>query len=231
MCLKRFKWVDDLTTLEKINLVNIAMSSYNFRNHVESDNPTHGQFVHNQELRTQEFLNKINQWTINQKMDINQNKTKAMLINFTDKHQFTSRLHLKGQPIEIVKEMKILGVTVTDKLDWNLNTAILVKKVNARMQLLRSVWSFGATIIEMVHLWKIFCLSVLEQSCVVWGSSITQENEEDLERTQKSFARLVLGDKYSNYESALIRLDLEDLVTRRRTLMIKFAKTGIETER
>ena len=112
----RFKWVDDLTTLEKINLVNIAMSSYNFRNHVASDIPTHGQFVHNQELRTQEFLNKINQWTINQNMDINQKKIKAMLINFTDKHQFTSRLHLKGQPIEIVKEMKILGVTVTDKL-------------------------------------------------------------------------------------------------------------------
>ena len=99
------------------------------------------------------------------------------------------------------------------------------------MQLLRSVWSFGATIIEMVHLWKLFCLSVLEQSCVVWGSSITQENEEDLERTQKSFARLVLGDKYSNYESALIRLDLEDLVSRRRTLMIKFAKTGIENRK
>ena len=72
-------------------------------------------------------------------------------------------------------------------------------KVSARMQLLRSVRSFGATIKEMVHLWKLFCLSVLEQSFVVWGSSITQENEEDLERTQKSFVRIVLGDKYSNY--------------------------------
>ena len=79
------------------------------------------------------------------------------------------------------------------------------------MQLLRAVWSFGSNISEMVHLWKLYCLSVLEQSCVVWGTSITQQNREDLERTQKCFAKLVLQEKYSDYESALIQLNLETL--------------------
>ena len=123
------------------------------------------------------------------------------------------------------------GLTVSNKLDWDMNTSILVKKINARMVLLRSVFSFGASISEMVHLWKLFCLSVLEQSCAVWGSSITNENAEDLERTQKSFAKLVLGEKYVNYESALIRLNLEDLASRRRNVMIKFAKTGIKNKK
>ena len=144
-----------------------------------------------------------------------------MLINFTNNYQFTSRIQLQGQSIEIVDKINILGVKVTNQLDWSENTAILVKKVNQRMQLLRAVWGFGSSISEMVHLWKLFCLSVLEQSCVVWGSSLTQENKEDLERTQKSFAKLVLRDNYKDYEGALLQLNLEKLTDRRQRLMLK----------
>ena len=69
----------------------------------------------------------------------------------------------------------------------------------------------------------------MEQSCVVWASSLTQEDEDNLERTQKTFAKLVLKDQYIDYESALIRLDLKDLGSRRKTLMLKFAKDGIKS--
>ena len=55
------------------------------------------------------------------------------------------------------------------------------------MQLLQKVWSFGSNYEEMVHLWKVYCLSILEQSCVVWGGSLTKENINDLERVQKNF--------------------------------------------
>ena len=153
-----------------------------------------------------------------------------MLINFTNNYQFTSRIQLQGESIEIVDKIKILGVTVTNQLDWSENTAILVKKVNQRMQLLRAVWGFGSSISEMVHLWKLFCLSVLEQSCVVWDSSLTQENKEDLEQTQKSFAKLVLRDNYKDYEGALLQLNLEKLTDRRQRLMLKFAKNKVKTD-
>ena len=99
------------------------------------------------------------------------------------------------------------------------------------MQLLRAVWSFGSSIAEMVHLWKIYCVSVLEQSCVVWGSSLTQENIEDLERTQKTFAKLILRDKYVDYESALQKLNLETLAQRRKELALRFAKSSIENHK
>ena len=103
-------------------------------------------------------------------MKIKGKKTKAMLINITNQHQFVTRLQLKGKSIKLVDKIKILGVTVTNKLDWSENTAILVKKVNQRLQLLRAVWGSGSRIQEMVHLWKPFCLSVLEQLCVVWAA-------------------------------------------------------------
>ena len=59
------------------------------------------------------------------------------------------------------------------------------------MQLLQKVWSFGSDYEEMVHLWKVYCLSILEQSCVVWGGSLTTENVNDLERTQKTFCKFI----------------------------------------
>ena len=123
--------------------------------------------------------------------------------------------------------MKILGTIFTDRLSWNENCDTIVRKVNARMQLIRKVWSFGSSHQEMVHLWKTFCLSVLEQSCVVWGGMITSENRKDLECTQKSFCKLVLQENYTNYKSALNILSLESLEKRRKTLTLKFAKTSI----
>ena len=88
--------------------------------------------------------------------------------------------------------MKILGTVFNSDLSWNDNCDAIIKKVNARMSLLRNVYSFGATTDEMVHLWFVFCRSVVEQSCVVWHSSLTKENSDDIERTQKTFSKMIL---------------------------------------
>ena len=135
---------------------------------------------------------------------------------------------LKGENIEVVNRMKILGTIIDNSLSWDENCSHLLKKVNNRMQLLRSISSFGASIDEMVHLWILFCRSVLEQSCVLWNNSLTLENIENLERPQKSFAKMVLKEKYKNYENALIILNLETLEKRRAELCLKFAKAGIK---
>ena len=127
--------------------------------------------------------------------------------------------------------MKILGVTITNTLNWNENTSILVQKVNKRMQLIRAVWGIGSTIPEIVNLSKIYCLSVLEQSCVVWGSSFTQENIDNLKRTQETFAKLILREKYINYEAALLKLDLQSLSERRNELTIRFAHSCIDNNK
>ena len=120
-------------------------------------------------------------------MSISEKKTKAMIFNFTNQYQFTTRLQLRGQPIQIDDKMKILGCQISNNLSWSDNCDYLISKVNMRMQLLRKVWSFGSTIPEMVHLWICYCRSVLEQSCVIWHSSLIEQNTIDLERTQKVF--------------------------------------------
>ena len=62
-----FKYVDDLTTLETINLLSVGLSSYNFPPYVPYDVPTYGFFVDNKNTKTQNYLQQINQWTQKQK--------------------------------------------------------------------------------------------------------------------------------------------------------------------
>ena len=95
------------------------------------------------------------------------------------------------------------------------------------MQLIRKVWSFGSTLHEMVGLWKTFCRSILEQTCVVWDSGLTNQNIEDLERTQKTFVKLIMEEDYQNYTISLKFLNLETLENRRKKLLVNFAKNSI----
>ena len=83
----------------------------------------------------------------------------------------------------------------------------------------------------MVHMWIIYCRSVLEQSAVVWSSSLTEENCTDLERTQKSFTKLILKKKYTTYEKSLIKLNLTTLKQRRQDLTLRFAQHCLKSEK
>ena len=62
----RFKFVDDLSTIEVINLLTIGLSLLYVKNQVPSDLPTHGQYVDNNNTKSQQYLNKINEWAENQ---------------------------------------------------------------------------------------------------------------------------------------------------------------------
>ena len=84
---------------------------------------------------------------------------------------------------------------------------------------------------EMVPLWIQCCRSVLEQSAVLWQGGLTEENRSSLERTQKSFVKLILGRKYKNYTQALLQLNLSTLDKRRDILSLKWAKKCTENEK
>ena len=56
-----------------------------------------------------------------------------MIVNFTQKYQFTARLKLNNANIEIVDSMKILGTTLNNQLNWDQNIKDIVCKVNKRM--------------------------------------------------------------------------------------------------
>ena len=63
----RFKFVDDLTFIEIVYLVNIGLASHNSRLNVPSDVAVHNQIIPSVHLKTQEHLKTLNEWTVSKK--------------------------------------------------------------------------------------------------------------------------------------------------------------------
>ena len=131
--------------------------------------------------------------------------------------------HIKDTLLEITNDIKLLGVVVTSDLRWNKNTDILVKKSYARMQILRKLYGFNIPPSDLVKIYIIYVRSLLEVSCVVWASSLTEEQITKLERIQKVALRIILGESYNSYENALTITQLKTLRDRREELCIRFA--------
>ena len=125
--------------------------------------------------------------------------TKTMIFNYTVNYEFMTRLSINNQQIEVIDSTKLLGTVLSNNLSWDLNTAAIVKKANACMQLLRKVVSFGTSLHELKDIYILYIKSFLEQSATVWQSSLTKKNKTDLERIQKSVIRIILGQKYQTY--------------------------------
>ena len=228
---ERFKFLDDLSVLEIINLLTVGLSSFNLKRQVASDIPQHNQFIPAENLRSQNWLNQISDWTRKNKMKVNVNKTKTMIFNYTDKYQFTTRLAMDNCPIEEIKSTKLLGTIITNDLRWDENCKYLIRKANMRMQLLHKVSSFGLSREEMKNIYILFIRSILEQSATVWHSSLSLQNREDLERVQKSAVRLILGNQFKGYKKALQILEMENLDDRRKNLCLRFAQKAAKHEK
>ena len=218
---ERFRFLDDLSILEIINLLTVGLSSFNLKGQVPSDVHTHNQIIPSHNLKSQKWLDEISDWTQNQKMKINSDKTKTMIFNFTEKYQFG----------KVIDSTQLLGTIISRDLRWDLNTAHIVKKANSKMELLRRVASFSTSVEELKNIYVLFIRSQLEQSAVVWHSSLTEKNKNDLERVQKSAFKIILGDRYKSYKKSLIELDLATLEERRESLCLNFALKAMGNEK
>ena len=154
-----------------------------------------------------------------------------MLFNFTDNYKFTTKLMLNNESVGIVEQAKLLGVIISDDLKWDKNTAYIVKKANTRMQLLRKISKFTKSSYEKKNIYILYVRSILEHSCVVWHSSLTEENSTDLERVQKAAVKIILGNNYEDYQEALIKIDLDTLEIRREELAHNFAINCVKSDK
>ena len=224
----KFKFVDDLSTLELINLLMIGLSSYNIINHVASDISVGQKFIPKENLVSQQYLNQIENWTLENKAKLNVEKTKVMIFNFCEDYQFRTRLYVENTLLETIQETKLLGTIVTSDLTWHSNTNMLVRKSFMRMQILHKLSSFSVSQNDLKEIYILYIRSILEQNCQVWHFSLSEEDKISLERVQKVAFKVILKSRYIDYENALKVMQLKTLEERRSYLCLKFAKKCIK---
>ena len=77
----RFKFVDDLSVIEIIQLAS-KIISHNFKLNVASDIGLHGQYIDGASLNSQIYTESIQEWTKNQQMVLNEKKNQIYGLQF-----------------------------------------------------------------------------------------------------------------------------------------------------
>ena len=179
-------------------------------------------------MKSHEYLKTLNSWSEDHKMELNLDKTKKIIFNFTKDKKFTINMTSEGKEIEVVNQTKLLGTVISLDLKWDSNVHSIIIKANARMEILRKLSEYKSKKEDMKLIYFSSIRSVLEQSCQVWYSGLTEENANDLERIQKNAMKIIFGENYIDYEKSLIKLNLQESNTRRIILNEKFARKCLE---
>ena len=145
-----------------------------------------------------------------------------MIFNFTENYQFSTKLCIDEKPLEQVREERLLGVVINDKLTWESNTQFIVKKAYKRMIILHNLFKFGLPVKDMVEIYILYIRSVVENSAVVWHSSLKIADRHTIERVQKVALKIILNENYKSYDQALEASGLPTLEQRRIILCQNF---------
>ena len=216
----RFKFVDDLTLLELVS-ISQCLSEYKFTDHVASDIGIGHDFLDPDTLRTQMNLDWIADWTKNNLMKLNEKKTNYMIFSRAE-YELTTRLNVNSELIERTKAAKIVGVWLTEDLKWAKNTKEMCKKAYARMTMITKLKYVGTSREDLLEIFVLYIRSLLEYCCTVWHSSLTIEQQNNIENVQKLGLKIILGKDYTTYEDALKLASLQTLRERREIRCLKF---------
>ena len=116
----------------------------------------------------------------------------------------------------------MVGVWLTTWLDWDRNTRDICRKAYARMTMITKLKYVGVPTEDLLNIYILYIRSLLEYCSVVWHSTLTVEQSQNLESVQKLCLKVILGDEYSGYDNALECCGLDSLSDRREEKCLKF---------
>ena len=93
--------------------------------------------------------------------------------------------------------IKALGLRFSNKLDMEAHVAHIIKSVRSRYWTLRNLKSNGFNTEELVQVYKTMLRPVVEYGCPVFHSSLTDDQDERLERLQKHALKCIYGPELS----------------------------------
>ena len=224
------KFIDDMTAAVSIDLKrNLARN--------QEQNPDRPLQYHDRtqhilpdaDNELQVFLNDLKSYTNDHEMVINVDKTKVILFNNAIKYDFFPNLTLDNEPLQVVEELRLLGVQIRSDLSWRANTASICQKGYARLWMLRRLKPLGASVDELLDVYEKQIRSILEFASPVWTSGLSNDEINQIERVQKAAFSIILAERYRNYEHALRVLDRDKLSERRTGINLKFAQKAFKS--
>ena len=183
----------------KSHLVSVPSSSSD-RPQTDNYHDRTGHQLKPEESKVFSQLQRTEQYAYENGMRLNYKKTK---INPGINCDFLPKFNFKDINIEIVEEVKLLGVDLRSDLSWSSNTDYLVTRANSKLWFLRRLKNLGTHSDDLKDIYIKQLRSILKFAVPVLHSCLIGEDRLRLLRIQKTAMHIILGSHYKSYSSAL----------------------------
>ena len=140
-------------------------------------------------------------------------------------------LQISDAELEVVSSVKLLGVTIQNNLKWDQQFQKHITNGSRRLYILSRLRKNGVKPNDLILIYKLYVLPILEFGAVVWSSGLTLAQIRSLERVQKRALRIIVYPNVLPHSDLLSSLNILSLSERRNQLVIKFAHNLLTSKR
>ena len=158
-------------------------------------------------------ISTICDWSNTNNMRLNAKKTKEFRVSFLQSEPEFDHLTINGSPLEVVDSFKLLGITLSSDLSWNIHVSNISAKASKRLYALRILKRHGVPVKNLISIFCSFIRPVLEYACQVWHSSLPLMLSDQIKHIQKRALKIVFP--HHSYAEALDKAKLKTLQERR----------------
>ena len=203
------KYLDDNIIVELINFDTIATDGYTFRTI--------------QAVRSQNVFQQIVARALICGMKVNATKTSSLLISEVKSYIPKSYFYdADNNKITSGNNMKVLGFHLSSAPDMTAQVESIRRKFRTRVWILRHLAHCGLKPPDLVKVYRSVILPCHDYCSVVYHSSLTCAQSDQLERLQSQALKSIFGYEHS-YRSLLEMTGLQSLRERREARFTKFA--------
>jgi hypothetical protein len=141
---------------------------------------THWKYIDDTTVKS----NKLEMWNLQNKFQLNVLKCKELLFEFHRNRVSFDNIHLLAGCPNLVRQAKIIGVTVSDDLRWSTHVLNIIKKANKRIFFIVQLKRAKIPAKEILNFYCCCVRPVLEYACEVFHFALPKYLSDNIERVQ-----------------------------------------------
>ena len=130
-------------------------------------------------------------WSRQNGMSLNPEKTKELYINFSRGDTNAPPLEMDSKKIKRVVRTKLLGVTINNTLTWNEHVTNICAKASKRIHYLTQLKRAGVSQSDLIQIYKSVVRPVMEYASIVWHPGLPKYLSDELENVQRRAVRVI----------------------------------------
>ena len=162
----------------------------------------------------QSGANELEMWNLQNKFQLNVQKCKELLFQFHRNRVPFDNIHLLAGCPNLVRQAKILGVTVSDDLRWSTHVLNIIKKANKRIFFIVQLKRAKIPTKEILNFYCCCVRPFLEYACEVFHFALPKYLSDNIERVQRRVTSIIFPGL--SYSERLDKANLTLLSDRRR---------------